>query len=68
MIKGQDILLTNFIFADERFGKALRIIETCVSIDNNFCGKLAPSLESPTTFEERFKITWVLFFIADFLT
>ena len=57
MIRNQDILLTNFVFADERFAKALRIIETCVSIDNNFCGKLAPSLESPTTFEERFKIT-----------
>ena len=47
----------NFVFNDERFTKALQIIETCVSVDNNLCGKLASSLESQTTFDERFKIT-----------
>ena len=30
------------------------------------CGKLVSSLQSPTTFDERFKVTSVPFFIPDF--
>ena len=41
----------NFILADEPFATDLRILETCVSADNNFCGKLFSSVESPITFD-----------------
>ena len=30
----------NFILADEPFGRALRIFETCVLVNNTLCGKL----------------------------
>ena len=30
-----------FIFADEPFAKDLRILETCVLVNNNLCRKLA---------------------------
>ena len=32
---------------------------------NNSCGKLVASLESPITFDEKFKINSVRFFIPD---
>ena len=51
----------DFIPADEPFAKALWSLETCVSVDNNSCRKLVSSLESPITFHERFKVTWVPF-------
>ena len=35
-------------------------------IKNNPCGKLFSSLESPTTFDEIFKVNSVPFFIPDF--
>ena len=54
------------LLADQPFAKALRFFETCVLVNNNLCGKLFSSLESPTTFDERFKVTLVLFFIVDF--
>ena len=54
------------MLAEELFAKALRSFETCVSVNNNLCGKLSQSLEFPTAFDERFKITLVSFFIADF--
>ena len=56
----------NFILADEPFAKALRIFEICVLVNNNLWGKLFSSLESPTIFDERFKVTSVPFFIAYF--
>ena len=56
----------NFTLTDERFFKALGILETCVSVNNNLCGKLVSSLEFSTTFDERFKVPSVPFFIADF--
>ena len=56
----------NFILADELFAKALRNLETCVLVNNNSCGKLVSSLESPTTFDENFKVTSVPFLIPDF--
>ena len=35
-------------------------------INNNLCGKLFSSLESPTTFDESFKVTSVQYFLPDF--
>ena len=66
----QEILLTkpslyeNFILADGPFAKALQILETCVSVNNNLCSPL----DSPTTFGERFKVTRVplTLFFTDF--
>ena len=43
----------NFILVDEPFVKALRSFETFVLVNNDLCGKLFPSLESPTLFDER---------------
>ena len=56
----------NFILADEPFVKALKILETCALFDNNLCGKFVSSLQIPIKFDEKFKVTSVLFFIADF--
>ena len=60
----------SLILADEPFAKLsykfLRSFETCVLVNNNLCGKLFSSLESPTTFEEIFKVTSVPFFIPNF--
>ena len=35
-------------------------------VNNNLCGKLVLSLELPFKFDERFRVTSVPFFIADF--
>ena len=56
----------NFILADEFFGKALRSLETCLSVNNNLCEKLVWSLESIINFNEKFKVTSVTLFIPDF--
>ena len=40
-----NLFFENFILADEPFAKALRIFETCVSVNNNLCGKLVSLLE-----------------------
>ena len=37
-----------------------------VSVNNNLCIKLVLSLEFPIKFDERFKVTSVHFFMADF--
>ena len=55
-----------FILTDELLAKALQIFETCVLVNNNLCGKLDSSLKSPITFDERFEVTSVAFFIPDF--
>ena len=52
--------------ADESFAKALEIAETCVSVNNNACGELVSQLESPTIFDERFKLLEYHFFIPVF--
>ena len=44
------------------FAKALRRLGTCLRVNDNLCGKLFSSIESPTTFDESFKITSVHFF------
>ena len=59
-------IFDNFILVDEPLAKALRSLEICVLVNNNLYGKLFSSLESPTTFEEIFKITSIAFFIPDF--
>ena len=46
--------------------KGLRNLEACASVDNNLCEKLVLSLESPITFDQRFKVTLVSLFIPDF--
>ena len=59
-------VFNNFIFADELFGKALQNFETCLSVSKNLCGKFVSSLESPIIFDERFKVTLISLFVADF--
>ena len=61
-----DSVFDNFILAEELFAKALRSFETYVLANSNLSGKLFSSLESPTTFNECFKVTSVPFFISDF--
>ena len=39
-----------FILADEPFAKALRSLETCMLINNYWCGKLVSSWKLPATF------------------
>ena len=56
----------NFILADELFAKALWGLKTCVLLNNNLCGRLFSSLESPTTFDENCKVTSVQICIPDF--
>ena len=56
----------SFISADGPFAKTLQIFETCVSVNNNFCGKLISLLEFPIKFDERFKVASVPFFIPNF--
>ena len=46
----------NFVLADEPFVKALQSPETYVLVNNSFCGKVFPSLESLTTFNKSFKV------------
>ena len=56
----------NFILADELFTKALRSLQTFELVNYNLCETLILSLEFPITFDERFKVTSVAFFIPDF--
>ena len=61
-----DRVFDNFVLADEPFAKVSQSLKTCVLVNNNLCGKLVSSLESPITFDERFKFASVPFFIHDF--
>ena len=67
----QEILLNlpwvfeNVVLADEPFTIALRILEMRVLFNGNLCGKLVSLLDSSTAFDERFKVTWAVFFIPD---
>ena len=51
------LVLKILILADELFAKALQVLEICLLVNNNLCGKLVSSLESPTIFDKRFKVT-----------
>ena len=55
-----------FLLADEPFAKALEIFKTCLSVNSSLCGKLVSSLEFIIKFDQRFKVTSVPVFIADF--
>ena len=46
---------------------ALRVLETCLSGNNNSCGKLPLSLESPIILGDSLITTSFSFFIADFI-
>ena len=48
------------------FAKALRILETCLSVNNNSYGKLSLSLELSIMFDDNLKTISISFFIADF--
>ena len=39
------------VLAKELFAKALQSFETCVLVNNDLCGELFSSLESPATFD-----------------
>ena len=54
------------IWPEEWFAKALRNFEPFVLVNNNLCEKLLSSLESPTIFDESFKVTLVPSFSPDF--
>ena len=62
----RDWVFDNFILADELFENALHILETYVWVTNDLWEKLVPSLKLPVTFDERFKVISVPFFILDF--
>ena len=55
----------NLISVYELCENALRILENCLSVSNNSCGKLVLSLESPTMLEDNLITTSFSFFIAD---
>ena len=58
--------MTEAILADESFAETFRSLENCVSVKNNLCGKLVSSLESSVTFDQKYKVTLLPFFIPDF--
>ena len=51
---------------NESSENAVLRLETSVLVSNNLCEKLVSTLESPTTFDEKFKVTPVPYFIPDF--
>ena len=59
-------VLDNLILADKLFTKTLRGLEFCVLFNNKLHRKLVSLLESPITFDERFKFTWVPLIIPGF--
>ena len=54
------------MLADEPFAKAWGSLDKHVSINDSLYGRLVSSLESRITFDERFEVTSVPFFILDF--
>ena len=56
----------NLISVDELLENALRMLETCLFVNNSSCGKLPLSLESPIIFGDILITTSVSFFIAVF--
>ena len=56
----------NFLLTGEPFAKPLQSQETCVLVNNNLQGKLVLSLELLTTFDKRFNVTSVPFYIPNF--
>ena len=65
------IILVDWVFDssasdDYLFEKALWRLETCLSVNNDLCGKLVSSLELPIIFDENLKTTSFSLFMADF--
>ena len=56
----------NLISADELLANVLRIFKTCLLGDNDLCGKLDSSLESPIVLGDNLNNSSLSFFIADF--
>ena len=56
----------SLILTDDLFAKALQSRETWLSVNISLWEKLFSCLESPITFDERFKITSVPIFISNF--
>ena len=52
-----NLVFDNFILAEELFAKTLQSFETCVLVNGSLWGKLFSSLESPTKFDQIFKVT-----------
>lgn len=48
------------------FEKALQRLATCLSVRENFCGKLVWSLKLSIIIDDSFKVIPVVFFVADF--
>ena len=53
----------NFYVSWRIFAKALQSVKACVLVNNNLCGKLFSSLESPITFD---KIYFCIIFYSRF--
>ena len=56
----------NFILTDELSAEVLQKLKSCVLVNYDLCRKLASSPDSPITFDKRFKLISVPFFIPDF--
>ena len=56
----------NFILAEELFAKALPSFQASIIINNNLCGKLFSSLESPATIGRSFEVSLLSFLVPDF--
>ena len=56
----------NLILDDESSAIPLRSLDICVLVNNNLWGKSVSLVVLPTTFDERFRVTSVPFFIPDF--
>ena len=56
----------NLMSTDELLANALQILETCLSVKNNSCGKLVLSSESPIMLGDNLITTSFSFFIANF--
>ena len=54
------------MLTDELLEKDLWIVETCLSVNNNSCGKLVLPLDSPNILGDNHNTTSVFFFVADF--
>ena len=61
-----NLVFKKFILANEPFAKALPFLENCIFVNYNLWGKLVSVLESPATFDERFDVTKIPFFILKF--
>ena len=52
----------DFLLAEKLFAKTLGSLETSVLTHDKYCGKLVSLLELSTTFDEKHKVTLVLYF------